>query len=525
MRRYDRLFYHSPENNSSGRPIDLSCSSKRMAYERSLAMTRIKHLISMVSILLLISGCQSIGNNSSFLLKYKKDLRDYYEDKIEQANNETSKEEQLLLEAKTYLPRIYTSNIPFLLSDHYDNRKSAKIWKGDPLSVIINRVYLADNAELLCLDKVKLPCWDTGEIAVVVTVEDGKGNEPKNVLVAYEEGIRDNIFLPISDLLAYHTQNYEDEPLQIKVTIFEFDQLENQNFKKVLGTAAEIGAALTPAYAPAFSIANQLGNFLIDQNKDDIIVKFTFQLYPWDLDAMKRVTASIGVPRVSYGQYLIVNTEEGNNFDKLKETVHVEFDLSAHEIKTAVPSGAIVVNPGTKQLKPWPINPPPVVKSDPLSSSYIVITISKTQSQRASTIINRLNTINRIVTGSPNLNYLGAGDTVTLGRQLDDLNSGVTAFVKVNEFDRNKKDPNSVEILFGLLDNPKLNAVDKEFISGKIADILPPMAETFKTTNKIDEVNVRDRANLKKWHEMIKSKLTYNSDKGRYVCKDKADCI
>jgi hypothetical protein len=68
--------------------------------------------------------------------------------------------------------------------------------------------------------------------------------------------------------------------------------------KKTWNERADIGSALSPAYAPALPLATQVSNFLVNQNKDDVLVKFTFKVYPRQLQPSDRVAANLGVPQI-----------------------------------------------------------------------------------------------------------------------------------------------------------------------------------------------------------------------------------
>lgn len=491
-----------------------------------------------IGVVCCLAGCSSsIGNNKSYLLKYKKNLIEWYQDEIfpqpedpeYEAKSKESKTRQRSVEAETYLPFIYENDMPYILTNHYDSRSPAdsKIWKGDPLSIIINKVYLADNKETFS--------WfgDTAEIGVVVSVEDGKGSEPKNVLVSYEEGITDKIFLPISDLLAYHTEVYDDEPIQIKVTVFEFDQLENENLRKMLGTAAAIGSALSPAYAPAISAAAQVGDFLIKQNQDDVIAKFTFQLYPWDLQSARgRITGSNGVPRVSYGHYLIVNTPDANNegsrLDASPRTVFADFGLVASEVgknnaskdsKDDKCEPDRVVCEEQKRLRLWPTNPESSTKPSPLPWSYVVLTVAKTNSRNTDAIISRIHSLNQTASGIAKLDSLGVSRAIALGQQLDDLKSSLVLFTETDQFDQRKSDPASLQRMFDILESSDITDRDKATLSRKLADLLPPMTDHFKSTHGITEDKLKDKDNVRRWYEKIKGRLVYNPESRGYSCK------
>lgn len=498
--------------------------------------------IASLTVAVLLVGCQGIGNNMSYMLKYKKDLIAYYQERIDnpdphpqladelkasgtsaarkqQIQDEIKiKREQLVREAKTYLPPHYSTNIPFSLSNHYDIREprsnNYQIRRGDPVSIIINKVFLANNGEKLA--------GDTGEIAVVVSVDDGEGTEPKNVLVAYEEGIKDSIFLPISDLLAYHTEAYADQPIKINVTVFELDQRENDNYRKLLGTAAEIGSTAMPAYTPAISVAAKIGDFLISQNKDDVIAKFCFQLYAHESEPMKRVTQRTGVPMIAYGHYLILNVDQklrdsDSVLKNIEETVHVGFDLAAYQISPRKPLDSNLVVTETA-VKPWPLENLPQNDGAPLPYSYITLTISKTPAHASHVIISRSHEINKTLAGLAKLGDIQAGSIMTLGKELDALNSGVTLFARKKEFDKAKDDSRSLRRMLDLLESDKLIETDKQQLAREIHGLLPPMTKAFKTANSVTPENEKTQKTLDLWYATVVPHLVYDRAKGSYSC-------
>lgn len=471
--------------------------------------------------IMLCTGCQNIGSNSSYLLKYKKDLRKSYEDNIEKAAKDSTKR-NMANEAEIYLPPIYRTNIPYSLSNHYDTRNpeytedDKTINQGDPVNVIINKVHLADNAEWLCWTKV---CVDTAEIAVVVTVDDGRQEEPKNVLVAYEEGLKRNVDLPIADLLTYANEAYGNQPIKITVTVFEFDQLENENFKKMLGTAAAIGSALTPAYAPAWSMATQVGNFLINQNKDDVVVKFTFQVYPRPVGPSKSNVREIGMPRIQGGNYLIINSK--NVLDsKEVERIHVDFGLNAYETEASNHSAVPKITNEKLELLPWPM-PDDSVSRAPLAKSYVVLTVGKSPTRSAAVIIDRLDALNRKATGLTTLDARSQAGAALLGRDLDDIRSAVTWFFAEGEYANRKENPQSLKEIFSVAEDPRLNQTDKQKALVLLKSSLPTMSQDFRTANAVTTKEQEiDLSNMKKWYEIVKAKATYDPSEGRLMCKD-----
>lgn len=480
-------------------------------------LNRLIHYLTALCFLAMLPGCQSIGNNASFMLKNKKELRAFYEEEITEARGKgnSAKADQRLLEAKTYLPTIYATNIPYTLSDHYDTRKAIPIHRGDPVNIIINKVYLKDNAE-----------WfpaDTGEIAVVVSIEDGENKEPNNVLVSYEEGLPDNVFLPISDFLAYHTDGYRDQPIKVTVTVFEFDNMENERYKKILGTAATAGAAVMPAFAPGFSVASKVGNFLIEQNQDDVIAKFSFQVYPWEPAALERTTKSQGVPRISYGQYIVINSSDPVPVVNRDNTIHVGFNLIAYKIAPPDTSAVQVVE-ANNTLKRWPVEGKPALEGAPLADSYLILTISKAKPPSHGVILDRINTLKKSAAGLPDEGRLTEARAMALIQDLDDVNSAVILSLHTSEFEKHKGAPGSLEKWIDFLDGPKLNELDKRSAAHALARVLPPMTDAFRQAHHVTEENASEPTLVKKWFSSIKSRLVYDPEAGKYACSGKPDC-
>lgn len=490
-------------------------------------------------------GCQSMGSNTSYLLKYKKHLRGYYKEIIENADKKTCNEAQSREgetpeekekiawetaerkesrenEAEINLRSIYLTNLPLSLSDHYDTRNPCEaqaekaINQGDPINLIINKVHLASNGERLCWSFM---CPDTAEIAVVVSVDDGKEEEPKNVIVAYEEKVKENIDLPIGNLLAYANSAYDNQPIRVTLTVFEFDQLENENFKKMLGTAAGIGAAFTPAYAPAWSIATQVGNFLINQNKNDVLVKFTFQLYPRSLSPTKSNVRDLGMPPIQGGNYIILNTKDTLLMEDVKERIHLDFGLTAFkiEIPQPPPITKIVKDHG---LERWPVLGQPLSRPSPLNESYAVLTVGKSPTRSAATIIDRLNTLNRKATGLEKLELRSEAAAALFGRELDDLRSAVTWYFVESEYATKKTDPKALGAILRIADDPRLTDTEKRKAGELIDRSLPPMSKAFKDAHGISNDQEKDLATRKAWYEAVKEKLGYDASDDRLVCKD-----
>lgn len=520
------------------------------------------------------TGCNGLGHNYSFLLQYKKDVRCFYAQRGSSSDNlkaisvsgkpagidtddckerrviktvETS--EERLKDAHVYLPYIFTTNLPYSITNHYDFRSAGEpIRQGDPLSIIINKVHLADNGEYL-------PWIDTGEIAVVVTVDDSSDKKPQHVIVAYETGLPDNVNLPISDLLAYHTDSYKSQSLRIEVTVFDLDRKENESYRKMLQRAAILGSVYPPA-AGALSLANEIGTQLIDENQDDIIVSFKFLLYPWKAGQPKLISDEIGVPKlISAGHYLIVSWPKPIEREMLKR-IHADWDLSVFEVKRDPalrlpdiynekdcpgPASASALNHemnhltssknepsidpnSSRMIRRWPIDPDcdnRFVKT-PVHANYIVLTVDSRPLPAAQQLLARVNLLNQTLSGLTYTDQLEQDSTKFLVDGFDDMKSLAVRAAAENFFFKGKDDPQTLTHLFEAYENTKPH--DQRALLHLIRTQLPPnildkYSKAIRSGHRHDE----DLTFYKEFYNRVKHCLTYDRGLGRYALLNEDD--
>jgi hypothetical protein len=439
------------------------------------------------------------------MLQYKKDLRDLYTVKegpvlaSAGASMVGTGSEAAEVASQLALQSVYRSNLPLSLTDKYDTRaKRSPIRAGDPLNIIVNRIYVRDNGRRPWLLE------NSSDIAVVVTVDDGRSPEPKHVLVAYEQNVGARVKLPVDDLVAYSTEAYADEPVRIEVTVLAMYSVRNRTYSQVLAAAAGIGAALSPAYAPAISAASQVGRVVINAKQDRVLAKFTFELYPWKI-GKARVTDGLGVPRVAYGQYLLLNAPDGREIGDA-DSIHVDFSLIPYRVNSlAGESRTMASGGGSPPLWPMPENQDP--PRELLELTYVVLTVDNTKLSNAQQIIARADAANRA------LAELAADVAITPGKvslvteQLDDLKSKMRLQLAQSEFNRHKRQPEALGQLFSLYEDTNISENDKPAVLKLIRDALPP---------DVPVDSVGDFVKLKAWYETNKGGLVYNDREGRY---------
>jgi len=453
------------------------------------------------------------------MLQYKKDLRDLYasEGAVPEPPTGSPTADQL----KTYetqkaayeaerernrvarqlaLPRIYRSNLPLSLTDKYDTRaKRTPIRAGDPLNIIVNRVYVRDNGQRAWLLE------NSADVAVVVTVDDGRSPEPKHVIVAYERDVGTSVKLPDDDLIAYSTEAYNNEPVRIEVTVLALYGTRNKTYTQILGVAAGIGAAVQPAYAPAISAASQVGKALINAKQDRILSKFTFELYPWKTGPI-RGTDSLGVPRVAYGHYLLVNANQANDIGD-PDGIHLSFGLVPYRVATSkIPKSDLERTLETK-VPAWPVDPQFDGDQGPFDVTHLILTVDNTKLTNAQQIIARADAANRILAQLAADAIPGSAGIQLVDAQLDDLKSKIRLQVGQSEFSRQKGNPAALERLFKLYSDPMLLPSDQATVLQTLRESLP---------SEVTPSGAIDIAVLQKWYDANKGKLIYDQREGRY---------
>ena len=457
--------------------------------------------LSVCLVLACMSGCATIGHNETFMLQYKEDLRHLYE-----KGGEDVAAAERPIARELALGSTYRSNLPFSLTDRYDARaKQTPIRAGDPLNIIINRIYVKDNGQRSWLFE------NSSDIAVVVTVDDGRSAEPKNVLVAYEQNVGSSVKIPVDDLVGYSTESYNNEPVRIEVTVLALYALRNRTYVQILTAAAGIGAALSPAYAPATSAASQIGKVVINSKQDRVLAKVAFQLYPSKV-GKEPVIESVGVPRVAVGQYLLLSTPTPQEIGD-SENIHLNFDLTPYRVgQTKVPREELRKVLLEKKVPEWPVDPERDSDRKRLDMTHVVLTVDNTRLSNAQQIIARADSANRALAELARDAVISTGKVSIVDEQLVDLRSKIRLQLGQSEFSRHRREPNSVTRLFALYEDKSLAESDKLTVLQMINEVLPDVIPG----------DVRsDAAKLRQWFQQNKDALVYDQRSGRYVIAKK----
>lgn len=504
---------------------------------------------------LLVCGCSTLGNNEHFMVVNKSDLVAFYTlDKFTRFTRDCYSDQEvkkLLAIAKvksadalaeigppvtidqhfesTVLDRcrdrkfrwaadlehIYWNGLPFVASDAYDTRISRyrKIRAGDPVNIVVNRVWIQES----------LRSWRGAkrDIAVVLSVDDGSPDGARDVLVAYETGVGSKTALPISDLLAY-SNDYKGEPLRITLTVYSFSGESDKLLEGLMNGVMTAVSTLAPGSAAVVPVAESVGQLLIKQGAQNVLLRFTFQLYPWA--ETTAVASNIGVPRIARGSYLLVN--EGDPEADLKDRKRINLDWNLHPYHVRATKGAPAAAGSDSKADsscPTSGDKPPnfpecarghAAGQEHLPLNYMLVTVDSTSLTSARDIVDRADRLAREAAG------IRAGTRIGLQNSLDveAAANSVLASLKVyraEESFRQSRDkpPTALRVFWDAnraLGDAAANAGDRDRMERRLRDLLP--AATLETA----PCNSPLSTECERWWSTHGSSYVYDADSARY---------
>lgn len=120
-----------------------------------------------------------------------------------------------------------------------------------------------------------------GEIALVLSFDGGTERavtEEDAILIYSSQGQTLGSFLDLTDWKILGPMVVDDDSLRLRVVMIEWDQQENEQRKELVRAVAATAANFVPGVGGHLTIASSLANFIVDQNRDDIIVDQRFAL-------------------------------------------------------------------------------------------------------------------------------------------------------------------------------------------------------------------------------------------------------
>ncbi|MCY3702803.1 MAG: hypothetical protein OXG16_09000 [Rhodospirillales bacterium] len=120
-----------------------------------------------------------------------------------------------------------------------------------------------------------------GEIALVLSFDAGierAVTEEDAILIYSSQGQTLGSFLDLTDWKILGPMVVDGDSLRLRVVMIEWDQQENEQRKGLVRAVAATAANFVPGVGGHLEIASSLANFIIDQNRDDVIVDQRFAL-------------------------------------------------------------------------------------------------------------------------------------------------------------------------------------------------------------------------------------------------------
>ena len=177
----------------------------------------------------------------------------------------------------------------------------------------------------------------TGEVAVVLSFSAGTSVQ-ESLLVHSSRGQTYGSFLDLQDWPVIGPIQIDGDSLLVRLVIIELDQTENESLRQTVRALAGIGTAVSPNLGPIFDISQQIADFVITQNSDDVIFDQKFSL--------QRVDSSLPITRspLLYGKYVLLMQEDKYVSREVGEIAplstlppevdHIRYDLEFDRIAT-----------------------------------------------------------------------------------------------------------------------------------------------------------------------------------------------
>lgn len=173
-----------------------------------------------------------------------------------------------------------------------------------------SRVVTKDDLVTITLDSAFIKFFQeeggrtaSGEIAVVLSFSAGS-TVKESLLIHSSRGQTLGSFLDLQDWPVAGPVKIDGDSLLIRIVIIELDQQENEQKRQTVRALAGIGTTINPGLGQIFAITQQIADFIISQNSDDVIFdqKFSFQ----------RVDSSLLATHspLLYGKYVLLMQED-----------------------------------------------------------------------------------------------------------------------------------------------------------------------------------------------------------------------
>jgi hypothetical protein len=143
----------------------------------------------------------------------------------------------------------------------------------------------------------------SNEVIVVFRFNEGAGPSDKDDvrILGPMNGIADGTYSSQFGSVAYGPKPVESDVLRVKIQIYEYDSLENEQTSQFIGFLSDAVSTLTlanPVTSAEIALARTVADALVKMNGNDRVFECTFDLLPAIADSDDKVTASPQRPGV-----------------------------------------------------------------------------------------------------------------------------------------------------------------------------------------------------------------------------------
>ena len=140
-------------------------------------------------------------------------------------------------------------------------------------------------------------------------------------VVFYSEDVRETgQLLNLSRLPVFGPKTYTGKPFFMTFSILEFDNEENERFRALLKTLANVGSTSYPPSAPVLGVLNSLGGALLSGNQNDTEFRYHMEFDPPNTVSKLQTDAGL-----AEGYYVFVREERRDIDTSWDDLIYDEF--------------------------------------------------------------------------------------------------------------------------------------------------------------------------------------------------------
>ena len=192
---------------------------------------------------------------------------------------------------------------------------------GDALSVSLKQVFIKDLTEGRSALRYIRGEPATADVAIVASACEnpcarkfGAEGVRNSKVIFYSNDVREGQYLNLSNLHGvYGPIAYNGNPFKVDIYIIELDE-SGEKVRNLLGSLASLGQTFYPPAHPAATVLSALAETFIQDDQDDNVFTYSFDLVAKNPDSKNPSTAHLEV-----GDYVLIRSEDRSKIIPWKE--------------------------------------------------------------------------------------------------------------------------------------------------------------------------------------------------------------